>query len=129
MASTQTLLMNIILLSLVAALSSSTSMVEARPVMTNPNSAATTPLASRMKLLGSNCWESLFELQSCSGEIIMFFMNGETSLGEGCCEAILVVGRECWPSVVSSLGFTAEETDILQGFCDKEVSHSPPPAI
>ncbi|KAL1294826.1 hypothetical protein HN51_055670 [Arachis hypogaea] len=126
MASTETTL--IILVSLVAALASSTPVAEPRPLITNP-SAVSSPLALRLKLEGSGCWESLFQLQACTGEIIMFFLNGETYLGQGCCQAIRVVGHDCWPNVVGSLGFTDEETDILQGFCDGEVSHAPPPAI
>ncbi|QCD78405.1 egg cell-secreted protein 1.1-like [Vigna unguiculata] len=85
-------------------------------------------LALRLKVEGepSNCWESLWRMQACSGEIITFFLNGETYLGRSCCEAIRVIGHDCWPNVVGSLGFTSEETDVLEGYCD-EVVHSPPP--
>lgn len=89
-------------------------------------------LAERLKKLSgtdepsNSCWESLLQLQACSGEIITFFLNGETYLGQGCCQAIRVIGHDCWPSIVGSLGFTTEETDILEGYCD-EVVHSPPP--
>lgn len=106
---------------------SSASMAESRSLSSNPS---TMSLASRLKLEGdqapSNCWESLLQLQACSGEIIMFFLNGETFLGHGCCQALRVVGHDCWPNVVGSLGFTNEETDILEGYCDEAV-HSPPP--
>ncbi|RVX13284.1 Egg cell-secreted protein 1.1 [Vitis vinifera] len=29
----------------------------------------------------SKCWESLLELQACTGEVVLFFLNGETHLG------------------------------------------------
>lgn len=121
MASTHTIL---ILIALVTTLASSAPMTKSRS-LSNPS---TSSLASRLKLEGSNCWESLLQLQACSGEIIMFFLNGETYLGQGCCQAIRVIGHERWPNVVGSLGFTTEETDILQGYCDEEAVHSPPPA-
>ncbi|CAJ1964478.1 unnamed protein product [Sphenostylis stenocarpa] len=94
--------------------------------LSNPSS--TLSLALRLKLEGepSNCWESLWHMQACSGEIIMFFLNGETYLGKACCEAIRVIGHDCWPNIVGSLGFTSEETDVLEGYCDEAV-HSPPP--
>ncbi|XP_016650514.1 PREDICTED: egg cell-secreted protein 1.1 [Prunus mume] len=41
----------------------------------------------------SNCWESLFQLQACSGEVVMFFKNG----------------------------FTVEENDVLKGYCDEAI--------
>ncbi|KAF7833551.1 egg cell-secreted protein 1.1-like [Senna tora] len=93
----------------------------ARPVLSTSSS-----LAARLKLAEggtepSKCWESLFELQACSGEVIMFFLNGETTyLGAGCCQAIRVIGHECWPNIIGTLGFTSEEGDILQGYCDHE---------
>ncbi|BFG40813.1 hypothetical protein CerSpe_270870 [Prunus speciosa] len=67
----------------------------------------------------SNCWDSLFQLQSCSGEVVMFFLNGETYLGHSCCEAIRTIKHQCWPALVGTLGFTVEETDVLKGYCDE----------
>ncbi|CAN6452594.1 unnamed protein product [Victoria cruziana] len=63
------------------------------------------------------CWEALLELRSCSAEIILFFLNGESYLGMGCCSSIRMITFNCWPSMLSSLGFTAEEDDILKGYC------------
>jgi hypothetical protein len=112
----------------IIALISSISIVESRQ-LSNPSNVLS--LEARLKVSDdepSNCWESLFKLQACSGEIITFFVNGETFLGNGCCQAIRVIGHDCWPNVVASLGFTNEETDILEGYCDKvEDLHSPPP--
>ncbi|XP_047179524.1 egg cell-secreted protein 1.1-like [Vigna umbellata] len=108
----------------VAALVFSASMVESRS-MSNPSSS----LLVRLKLEGepSNCWDSLWQLQACSGEIVTFFLNGETYLGHGCCEAIKVIGHDCWPNIVASLGFTDEETDVLEGYCEEAVLRSAPP--
>lgn len=97
---------------------SSTSIVESRK-LSNPSNLPS--LETRLKVNGtepSNCWESLFKLQACSGEIITFFINGETYLGNECCKAIRVIGHDCWPKVVASLGFTNLETYTLEGYCD-----------
>ncbi|KAJ4949962.1 hypothetical protein NE237_026794 [Protea cynaroides] len=78
-------------------------------------------LASRLESGGGGmveCWNALLELRSCTNEIILFFLNGEAYLGFDCCRAIRVITRECWPSMLTNLGFTAEEGDILDGYCD-----------
>jgi hypothetical protein len=112
----------------IISLVSLSSIVESRKI-TNPTNLMS--LEARLKVNGEppNCWESLFKLQACSGEIITFFLNGETYLGNGCCKAIKVIGHDCWPNVVSSLGFTNEESYILEGYCDEvdDNVHSPPP--
>ncbi|XP_028757258.1 egg cell-secreted protein 1.3-like [Neltuma alba] len=93
-------------------------------------------LAARLKVDGdaagggesNKCWDSLFQLQACTGEVISFFLNGETYLGPGCCRAIRVVGHDCWPAMLSSLGFTVEEAEVLLGYCDEDeqdIIHSP----
>ncbi|KAK1555982.1 hypothetical protein Q3G72_034139 [Acer saccharum] len=62
----------------------------ARPLL--PSSS----LVARLKLEDElpNCWNSLIRLQSCTGEIILFFLNG----------------------------FTIEGGDILEGYCDHETA-------
>ncbi|XP_024161608.2 egg cell-secreted protein 1.3 [Rosa chinensis] len=103
-----------------------------RPLVTNDPTGSDPSLAARLNLDGesSNCWDSLLQLQSCSGEAIMFFLNGQTSLGDGCCEAIRVIEHQCWPALLGALGFTTEETDILKGYCDEaEQTHHSPPSI
>ncbi|XP_055833114.1 egg cell-secreted protein 1.2-like [Solanum dulcamara] len=83
-------------------------------------------IAARLQVLeGENggeasmpvCWNALFELKSCTNEIILFFFNGESYLGKDCCKAIRTITYNCWPSMLSSVGFTAEEVDILRGYC------------
>ncbi|MED6170227.1 hypothetical protein PIB30_028854 [Stylosanthes scabra] len=101
---------------------------------TSMGASAHPSIATRLKVDGDsesvNCWDSLFQLQACTGEVILFFLNGETYLGPSCCHAIRIVGHDCWPGMLGSLGFTAEEGDILQGYCDAEQQHhhhySPP---
>ena len=76
------------------------------------------------------CFGAVTELRSCTSEIVLFFINGESWLGRDCCVAIRTVTRHCWPSMLASVGFTAEEADVLRGFCDGEVAgaaHAPPP--
>jgi hypothetical protein len=84
-----------------------------------PLNSPSTTLATRLQLdAQANCWGSLFELQSCTTEVILFFLNGETYLGPDCCRAIRIIERECWPALLGSLGYTEQEEDILIGFCD-----------
>ncbi|XP_077249318.1 egg cell-secreted protein 1.4-like [Tasmannia lanceolata] len=91
-------------------------------------------LEARLQGLGgfTECWTALFELRSCSNEIVLFFLNGESYLGQDCCRAIRVITRQCWPSMLASIGFTAQEGDILRGYCDAsgppDSSGSPPPS-
>ncbi|XP_076901368.1 egg cell-secreted protein 1.5-like [Bidens hawaiensis] len=64
-----------------------------------------------------DCWNALLELNSCTNEIVLFFVNGETYLSIDCCRAIRTITYGCWPSMLTSLGFTSEEGDVLQGYC------------
>ncbi|KAK4790867.1 hypothetical protein SAY86_031280 [Trapa natans] len=79
-------------------------------------------LAARLRLIDDqeppSCWESLFQIQSCTGEVILFFINGETYLGPKCCAAIRAIEHDCWPDLLSSLGYTTEETNVLEEYCD-----------
>ncbi|KAL5974536.1 hypothetical protein ACLOJK_031202 [Asimina triloba] len=75
----------------------------------------------------SDCFIALLDLRSCTGEIVLFFLNGETYLGPDCCRAVHVIARQCWPSMLTSIGFTVEEGEILLGYCD--ASSPPPPAL
>ena len=71
------------------------------------------------------CWDSLIELQSLTGELTMFFLNGETDLGHSRCKAIRTISHHCWPTMIDALGFTTEETHVLEGYCDREDDQSP----
>ncbi|KAF6167579.1 hypothetical protein GIB67_031162 [Kingdonia uniflora] len=79
-------------------------------------------LAARLNNEGEggfgDCWNALFELKSCANEIVLFFLNGEGYIGQECCRSIRIITRQCWPSMFISLGFTAEEGNILRGHCD-----------
>ncbi|CAL9764278.1 unnamed protein product [Musa acuminata subsp. burmannicoides] len=74
-----------------------------------------------------DCWNALLELRSCTNEIVLFFINGESFLGLDCCRAIRVITRHCWTSMLTTLGFTTQESDLLRGYCDFEAT-APPPA-
>ncbi|KAF5751819.1 hypothetical protein HS088_TW02G00837 [Tripterygium wilfordii] len=98
----------------------------ARPLDSGPTLRARLQLDSEF-----SCWDALFELQSCTGEVIMFFLNRETThLGKSCCQAIHIIEHQCWPSMLTSLGFTPQEGNILLGYCDAsdhDPNHSAPP--
>ncbi|KAJ0971992.1 hypothetical protein J5N97_019951 [Dioscorea zingiberensis] len=70
----------------------------------------------------ADCWNAMMELRSCTNEIVLFFLNGESYLSIPCCRAIRLITHKCWPSMLASIGFTAEEADILRGYCDAEAT-------
>ena len=65
-----------------------------------------------------DCWGSLLELRSCTNEIVLLLLTGEGYIGHDCCRAIRIITHECWPSMLTTVGFTAEEGDILRDYCD-----------
>ncbi|WOL08008.1 hypothetical protein Cni_G16759 [Canna indica] len=102
-----------------------------------PNAAAAADLEARLMavLAGgvdrggfADCWNALLDLRSCTGEIALFFLNGESYLGRDCCHAVRVITRHCWTSMLSTLGLTAQESDILRGYCDGDAP-VPAPAL
>lgn len=99
-----------------------TATATARPLASASN------LTVRLKLdeESSSCWDSLIQLQACTGEIILFFLNGETQLGHSCCQALHTIGKHCWPNMIDTLGFTTEEGQILEGYCDKATDSKDP---
>ncbi|GAY60003.1 hypothetical protein WN944_022796 [Citrus x changshan-huyou] len=66
----------------------------------------------------TECWNALMELKSYSNEIVIFFLNSQADIGPDCCRAIDIITRNCWSAIVTSLGFIAEEGNILRGYCD-----------
>ncbi|XP_054817880.1 egg cell-secreted protein 1.3-like [Prosopis cineraria] len=138
MASSSYKLFTFMLLLSVLSLASSTTIA----VRSRPPSHLGKMLAARLKVAGGDaaaggepnkCWDSLFQLQACAGEVISFFLSGETHLGPGCCRAIRVVGHDCWPAMLGSLGFTVQEAEVLLGYCDggdedEPGIHSPEPS-
>ncbi|KAI3926160.1 hypothetical protein MKW98_028296 [Papaver atlanticum] len=58
------------------------------------------------------CWYSLTKLQACTGGVILFFLNGETHLGQNCCRAIHIIQHYC---------------NILRGYCDATADVVPAP--
>ncbi|KAI4383512.1 hypothetical protein MLD38_009343 [Melastoma candidum] len=77
----------------------------------------------------ADCWTALVELKSCSSEIVLFFLNGETVIGPECCRAIEIITHNCWPAMLASLGFTSEEGNILRGYCDAASSPVGSPSL
>ncbi|KAL6217732.1 PREDICTED: egg cell-secreted protein 1.1-like [Fragaria vesca subsp. vesca] len=108
---------NLLLLTALLALTTPFMASSFRPL--NNRITSRSNLAARLKLDGksSNCWDSLIHLKACSSEVIVFFINGQTYLGQGCCLAIRTIEHQCWPALLGSLGFFPEETDILRGYC------------
>ncbi|KAM3200672.1 egg cell-secreted protein 1.2-like [Capsicum annuum] len=64
------------------------------------------------------CFNAFGEIKSCSNEIIAYFTIGTIDVDLPCCQAISVITHHCWPSMLTSLGFTLEQTNILRGYCD-----------
>ncbi|MBA0745491.1 hypothetical protein Gogos_008066, partial [Gossypium gossypioides] len=95
-------------------LSSLLFMAKARPLDLPKTTAS--DLLARLKLdeESPDCWSSLIQLQSCTGELIMFFLNGETEIGKSCCLAIRTISHLCWPTMIDALGFTAEESHVIE---------------
>ncbi|XP_015890989.3 egg cell-secreted protein 1.3-like [Ziziphus jujuba] len=77
-----------------------------------------------------DCWSALFDLKSCSNEIVLFLLNGQTDIGPDCCRAIDMITHNCWPAMLTYIGYSAEEGNILRGYCDAAVALAPslPPA-
>ncbi|CAM0884808.1 unnamed protein product [Alopecurus aequalis] len=108
------------LLLLLAAAAANASAAGARPA-TFVRAPAATGLAERLEGdVLQQCWEALMDIKSCTGEIILFFLNGEAYLGPGCCRAIRVIEQRCWgaDAMLCVIGFTPEEGDMLKGYCD-----------
>ncbi|CAL4896752.1 unnamed protein product [Urochloa decumbens] len=113
------------------------SLVATAPARGAPASAVP-PLAARLRAFSTSldeeggfveCWDALTRLGSCTSEIVIFFVNGESYIGPECCVAIRGATRHCWPSMLAAAGFTAEEADVLRGFCDAQANKgAPPPA-
>ena len=106
-------LLVLLLLTVAATASTTTTFVRA--------GAPPADLAERLDGVGQQqCWGTLLDVKSCTGEIILFFLNGEAYLGPGCCRAIRVIEQRCWAAAlwVSVIGFAPEEGDLRQGYCD-----------
>ncbi|KAF6154499.1 hypothetical protein GIB67_028391 [Kingdonia uniflora] len=90
-------------------------------------------LAARLNNQGGggfgDCWNALIELKSCTNEIVLFFLNGEGYIGHDCCRSIRIITQQCWPSTFTSIGFTAQEGDILRGYCDASPAVLSPPLV
>ncbi|KAL9416640.1 hypothetical protein AB3S75_039771 [Citrus x aurantiifolia] len=84
-------------------------------------------LATRLETSGglTECWNALMELKSCSNEIVIFFLNSQADIALYCCRTIDIITRNCWSAMLTSLGHTAEEGNVLRGYCDAFSTPSP----
>ncbi|PPS20418.1 hypothetical protein GOBAR_AA00148 [Gossypium barbadense] len=62
-------------------------------VLATVTAARQLPISSKPGRLEENgglaeCWNALNELKSCTDEIILFFVNGQTDMGPECCGGI-----------------------------------------
>ncbi|KAI3919895.1 hypothetical protein MKW98_001151 [Papaver atlanticum] len=74
----------------------------------------------------AECWSALSEVHSCTKEIIVLFLDhGETNLSFECCRAVSTLCHDCWPSMLTSLGFTSGESGTLRDHCDTSPSVPP----
>ncbi|XP_059639610.1 egg cell-secreted protein 1.4 [Cornus florida] len=98
---------------------------------TNYASAARELPAAGARLDGSliDYFNALTELKSRSNEIVLFFVNIETNIGPACCQSIAMITHHCWPAMLTSLGYTAQEGDILRGYCDVSSAPAPTPSL
>ncbi|CAL8173854.1 unnamed protein product [Prunus armeniaca] len=55
-------------------------------------------------------------------------IRSNPNLTAGCCEVVQTIEHQCWPTLLGMLGFTAEETDVLKGYCDEADHVKSPPA-
>ena len=93
----------------------------------NNNMKSDYDLATRLEASGglTECWNALMELKSCSNKIVIFFLNSQVDIGLNCCCAIDIITRNCGSAMLTSLKFTAEEGNILRGYCDASSAPSP----
>ncbi|KAK9186890.1 hypothetical protein WN944_018279 [Citrus x changshan-huyou] len=93
----------------------------------NNNMKSGYDLATRLEASGGlmKYWNALTELKSYSNEIAIFFFNSQVDIGSDCCRAIDIITYNCWPAMLTFLGFTAEEGNMLRGYCDASSAPSP----
>ncbi|XP_052206878.1 egg cell-secreted protein 1.4-like [Diospyros lotus] len=108
----------------------STAAAAARDLPVQPAAVLGFNLTARLETDGGlmGCWNAMAEIKSCSNEIVLFFINGETDIGPACCQAISMITHHCWPAMLTALGFTLEEGDVLRGYCDASSGPAPSPS-
>lgn len=75
-----------------------------------------------------NCWNAIAEIKSCGNEITAYFTNGTIDIGLPCCQAIKMITLHCWPAMLSVLGITPDQCNILVGYCDASAAAFPAPS-
>lgn len=75
-----------------------------------------------------NCWSAVAEIKSCGNEISAYFKNGAIDIGLPCCQAIKMITQNCWPAMLTALGITPDQSNILVGYCDASAAAIPSPS-
>ena len=94
---------------------------------------AHTNSTSARELVESDCLNARGEINStCSDEIAIFLNDFGTSKyvqldrESHCCQLIKFISHQCSPALLTSLGYTTNECDILRGYCEM---YSGPPLV
>ncbi|KAF3613225.1 putative egg cell-secreted protein 1.1-like, partial [Capsicum annuum] len=84
--------------------------------LSNVNSSREIPILPRLDESNQGsileCFNAFGEIKSCTNEIIAYFTIGTIDTDLPCCQAISVITHHCWPSMLTTLGFTLEQTNI-----------------
>lgn len=72
-----------------------------------------------------DCLTALYRIKSCSNEILAYFAKGAIDITPPCCEAITLITHQCWPAVLSTIGYGPNQVYILRGYCDAAASYAP----
>ncbi|PHU00447.1 hypothetical protein BC332_30234 [Capsicum chinense] len=93
--------------------------------LSNVNSSREIPILPRLDESNQGsileCFNAFGEIKSCTNEIIAYFTIGTIDIDLPCCQAISVITHHCWPGMLTTLGFTLEQTNILRGYCDATI--------
>lgn len=63
------------------------------------------------------CQKALLQLKSCSNVTIQYFLTGHADISSECCSGIEASTSACSPAGFTSLGYTAQESNILSAYC------------
>ncbi|GKE66744.1 egg cell-secreted protein 1.2-like protein [Tanacetum coccineum] len=94
----------------------------ARDIFFPVNVNVTTNTTVNGTTASTDCWIALYDVKSCSNEISSYFKNGTVDIGPSCFQAVKTITHDCWPNLLTMLGFTLEETNVLRGYCDASAS-------
>ena len=76
----------------------------------------------------ATCLHLLMGMNYCTSEIVDFFSGSQSNIGSGCCRSISSISKNCWPSTLTSFGFTADVHNKLKDHCAAASSPAEAPA-